>query len=122
MDKKQILIVDDDEDLSFIISEMLEDYGYKTESASNGEKAFEMLSKNTYHLILLDINLPDTTGFELCRELRSVSTVPVIFASARTDVTDRITGFDIGTYVCQLHDGNISCFTRKINIRTSFDQ
>ena len=96
MDKKQILIVDDDEDLSFIISEMLEDYGYKTESASNGEKAFEMLSKNTYHLILLDINLPDTTGFELCRKLRSVSTVPVIFASARTDVTDRITGFDIG--------------------------
>ena len=96
MGKKQILIVDDDEDLSFIISEMLESYGYKTESASNGEEAFEMLSENTYHLILLDINLPDTTGFELCRELRRVSTVPVIFASARTDVTDRITGLDIG--------------------------
>ncbi len=96
MNKKQILIVDDDEDLSFIISEMLEDYGYKTESASNGEDAFEMLSENTYHLILLDINLPDTTGFELCRELRRVSTVPVIFASARTELTDRITGLDIG--------------------------
>ena len=96
MGKKQILIVDADEDLSFIISEMLESYGYKTESASNGEEAFEMLSENTYHLILLDINLPDTTGFELCRELRRVSTVPVIFASARTDVTDRITGLDIG--------------------------
>lgn len=75
---------------------MLEDYGYKTESASNGEDAFEMLSENTYHLILLDINLPDTTGFELCRELRRVSTVPVIFASARTELTDRITGLDIG--------------------------
>lgn len=96
MSRKQILIIDDDEDLSFIISEMLESYGYSVTCAANSEKAFELLSDNTYHLILLDINLPDTTGFELCRELRRVSTVPVIFASARTSETDRITGFDIG--------------------------
>ena len=44
----------------------------------------------------MDINLPETTGFELCKELRKVSNVPVIFASARTSETDRITGFDIG--------------------------
>ena len=55
-----------------------------------------MLSQNRYHLILLDINLPETTGFEVCRELRRVSSVPVIFASARTSETDRIMGFDIG--------------------------
>lgn len=94
--QKEILIIDDDEDLSFIISEMLESYGYGVTCAQNSEKAFELLSKNTYHLILLDINLPDTIGFELCRELRRVSTVPVIFASARTSESDRITGFDIG--------------------------
>lgn len=93
---KQILIIDDDEDLSFIISEMLESYGYSVTCATDSERAFELLSENTYHLILLDINLPDTTGFELCRELRRISTVPVIFASARTSETDRITGFDIG--------------------------
>lgn len=93
---KRILIVDDDEDLSFIISEMLENYGYQVSCAENGSKAFEMLSDNMYHLILLDINLPETTGFELCKELRKVSNVPVIFASARTSETDRITGFDIG--------------------------
>lgn len=93
---KQILIIDDDEDLSFIISEMLESYGYCVTCAENSERAFELLSENTYHLILLDINLPNTTGFELCRELRRISTVPVIFASARTSETDRITGFDIG--------------------------
>ncbi len=96
MPKKEILIIDDDEDLSFIISEMLESYGYSVTCAGNSEKAFELLSENSYHLILLDINLPDTTGFELCSELRRVSTVPVIFASARTSETDRITGFDIG--------------------------
>lgn len=93
---KQILIIDDDEDLSFIISEMLESYGYGVTCAHDSESAFELLSENTYHLILLDINLPDTTGFELCIELRRISTVPVIFASARTSETDRVTGFDIG--------------------------
>lgn len=94
--KRKILIVDDDEDLSFIISEMLENHGYSVSSAESGEKAFQKLSDDTFHLILLDINLPKTTGFELCRELRQVSNVPVIFASARTSETDRITGFDIG--------------------------
>ncbi len=96
MSQKQILIIDDDKDLSFIIAEMLESYGYGVTCAENSEKAFALLSENTYHLILLDINLPDTTGFELCKNLRRVSTVPVIFASARTSETDRITGFDIG--------------------------
>lgn len=96
MSKKQILIIDDDEDLSFIISEILESFGFSAVCAATGERAFELLAENTYHLILLDINLPDTTGFELCMELRRVSTVPVIFASARTSESDRITGFDIG--------------------------
>lgn len=93
---KSILLVDDDEDLSFIISEMLEGYGYQVSCAESGSRAFEMLSDHSYHLILLDINLPETTGFELLQELRKVSNVPVIFASARTSETDRITGFDIG--------------------------
>lgn len=93
---KSILIIDDDADLSFIISDMLQSYGYNVTCAENSDTAFSLLSENIYHLILLDINLPDITGFELCRELRRASTVPVIFASARTDETDRITGFDIG--------------------------
>lgn len=94
--EKRILIVDDDEDLARIMAEMLENYGYRVAIAKNGDEAFNQLSDNTWHLILLDINLPGETGFELCRELRKVSTVPIIFASARTSETDRITGFDIG--------------------------
>jgi len=92
----KVLIIDDDEDLSFIISDMLEDYGYNVTCAENSEKAFELLENNTYHIILLDINLPDSDGFEICSELRRTSTTPVIFASARVSETDRITGFDIG--------------------------
>ena len=93
---KRILIVDDDEDLSCIMAEMLEDHGYDVATAKNGEEAFTLLANSTWHLILLDINLPDETGFELCRNLRRVSSIPIIFASARTSETDRITGFDIG--------------------------
>lgn len=96
MTKKQILIIDDDKDLSMIISDMLENYGYNVSYAPDSDTAFCLLSDNIFHLILLDINLPDSTGFQLCKELRGVSTVPVIFASARTSETDRITGFDLG--------------------------
>lgn len=94
--EKNILIVDDDEDLSYIIADMLENYGYCVKCAKDGAEAFDLLAEQMFHLILLDINLPDGTGFELCRELREVSTVPVLFASARSSETDRITGFDIG--------------------------
>ncbi|MBR2303929.1 MAG: response regulator transcription factor [Ruminococcus sp.] len=94
--KKQILIIDDDADLTFVITDMLESYGYSVTATQTAEEAFSVLSERRFGLILLDINLPDSTGFELCRELRRVSTVPVIFASARTSESDRITGFDIG--------------------------
>ena len=94
--QRKILIVDDDMDLSEIITDMLENYGYDVTAAGDADTAFLLLSEQNFHLILLDINLPDITGFELCRELRKVSTVPVIFASARTSETDRITGFDTG--------------------------
>ena len=94
--KKHILIVDDDKDLSFIIGEMLESYGYAVAYARDREEAFSLLTNKSYHLILLDINLPDATGFEICAELRRVSTVPILFASARTSENDRITGLDMG--------------------------
>lgn len=92
----KILIIDDDKDLTMIISDMLESYGYTVTCAVDSNQAFEILSKNTYHIILLDINLPESNGFELCKELRKTSTVPIIFASARTSETDRIIGYDIG--------------------------
>ncbi|MBD5088791.1 MAG: response regulator transcription factor [Clostridiales bacterium] len=96
MPQKQILIIDDDEDLSMIVSDMLENYGYCVTCAPDSETAFRLLSDNRFHLILLDINLPVQTGFEFCKELRQFTTIPIIFASARTSETDRITGFDIG--------------------------
>lgn len=93
---KDILIVDDDSDLSFIISEMLESYGYNVTCAESCDEAFRLLGERKFSLILLDINLPDGTGFEICSEFRKASEVPIIFASAKTSEDDRINSFDIG--------------------------
>lgn len=94
--KKKILIIDDDETLAFLTSEMLKDYGYETALAPDADAAFEILKKENFHLVLLDINLPGLSGFEICEELRRISKVPVIFASARTREDDKIKGLDIG--------------------------
>jgi DNA-binding response OmpR family regulator len=94
--KREILIIDDDVDIAMIIMDMLTDQGFGVTHAQSSEEAFAILTDRKFHLIILDINLPDAIGFEVCRELRKVSEVPVIFASARTSETDRITGLDIG--------------------------
>ena len=93
---KKILIVDDDMALSDIIKEMLENYEYEADQAMSVEEAYDKLTDGKFDLILLDINLPDGEGFEVCRELRKVSTIPVIFASARTSLDDRVFGFEMG--------------------------
>ena len=92
----KVLLVDDDEDLSFIVCESLKKYGFDAINVENAKEAYELLEKNTYHIIILDINLPDSNGFAICEEIRKVSKVPIIFASARSSVTDKIDGLDIG--------------------------
>ncbi|MBR1862511.1 MAG: response regulator transcription factor [Ruminococcus sp.] len=93
---RRILIVDDEEELAEIIAEMLEGCGYQTDTAASMSSAYELLGGKAYQLILLDIGLPDGTGFEICEQLRQSSHVPVIFASARKTEDDRINSFDIG--------------------------
>ena len=83
--RARILIVDDDRELSFIIKKMLENYSYSVTVTYSCDEAFEILAANSFDLVLLDVNLPDGSGFDVCRQLRSACSVPVIFASARTD-------------------------------------
>lgn len=73
---------------------MLKSYGYNVSCAADCESAFNLLGTNKYHIILLDINLPDSDGFELCKELRRTSTVPVILqvhAQAKLTVLQGLT-------------------------------
>ena len=96
MERKHILLVDDDTALSAIIAQMLGGCGYAVSRAETAEAAYEILAAEKIHLILLDINLPDATGFEICRTLRKLSSVPVIFASARTAEDDRVRALELG--------------------------
>lgn len=93
---KRILIIDDDKDLASVTKDMLCGYSYEADIANDEDEAYKLLEKNKYHLILLDINLPMGNGFDVCRELRKVSKIPVIFASARVSEDDKIKGLDIG--------------------------
>ena len=96
MEKNRILIVDDETELAQITAEMLTGCGYSADTAETAGEAYDLLAQKSYQLVILDINLPDSTGFEICKELRNVSGVPVIFASARKTEDDRISSFDIG--------------------------
>ena len=87
--KKRILIIEDDIDLAGITRDMLESYGYGTEIVTDCGQAFDILVKERFQL-------PDGSGFDVCRELRHMSRVPVIFASARTSEDDKIKGLDMG--------------------------
>lgn len=94
--EKQILIIEDDKELALITKDMLKNYGYDVTIASDCETAFALLADGWFQLILIDVNLPDGSGFEILRELRRLSKVPVIFASARTGEDDKIRGLDMG--------------------------
>lgn len=93
---KRILLIDDDADLSAITAKLLQSYQYEVKIIPSCEMAYDILTQELFQLLILDINLPDGTGFDVCKELRKVSKVPVIFASARTSEDDKITGLDIG--------------------------
>lgn len=94
--EKDLLLIDDDFDLSEITYDYLTDHGFSVEIAHSIKQANRVMENMTFKLIILDINLPDGLGFDFCIAVRIGSNIPIIFISARTSHTDRITGLDIG--------------------------
>ncbi len=91
-----ILIIDDEIELSDITKDFLEDNGYAVKQAFTSKEAFKLLSELQFKLIILDINLPDASGFNICTELRKKSNIPIIFISARTSDADKVAAFGLG--------------------------
>jgi two-component system, sensor histidine kinase and response regulator len=94
-----ILVVDDTPDNLRLLSIMLSESGYKVRKAINGERALQAVQAVLPDLILLDIRMPDMTGYEVCRNLKESDysrDVPVIFISALDDVFDKVMAFDVG--------------------------
>lgn len=92
----KILMVEDQKEISDIVSLYLDKEGYDYVVASDGFEALEYFGTEKVHLVLLDIMMPGIDGFQVIREIREVSDVPVIMVSAKEDEADRIKGFDLG--------------------------
>jgi Response regulators consisting of a CheY-like receiver domain and a winged-helix DNA-binding domain len=96
MPRYECLIVDDEEALSQSTCEFFNMFGVKTFWVSDKAACFDFLSKNTVDLILLDINLGQSSGFEICRELRRTTDIPILFISARSSDDDVLLALNIG--------------------------
>jgi two-component system response regulator MtrA len=91
-----ILVVDDDARLREILGIALEDEGYGVRLAATGEEAMEALVREEPDLLILDVMLPGRDGFELCREIRTKSLVPILMLTAKTDTVDVVVGLESG--------------------------
>ena len=100
MIKDQILLVEDEPDLLQTLSFNFENEGYKVSKAINGEKALKLLEENnSIGLVVLDLMLPDISGLDICRHIRSsdnLKDILVIMVTAKGEEVDRVVGFEIG--------------------------
>ena len=94
--KQTILIIDDDEQLIKRLQAYLEGFGYDVVTATHPAQGLQIFNDSKPHLIILDVMLPDMTGFDVCKEIRKTSDIPVIILSARGETTDRVVGLEIG--------------------------
>jgi len=96
MAKKKILVVDDEEKIVRIVKAYLEREGYTVAAAYDGKAALAMARAEAPDLVLLDLMLPEVSGWDVCRSLRAESNVPIIMLTARDEDTDKIVGLELG--------------------------
>lgn len=94
--KQKILIVDDDTNIAELISLYLTKECFDTLIVNDGEEALRHFQSYTPNLILLDLMLPGIDGYEICREIRKTSTVPIIMLSAKGEIFDKVLGLELG--------------------------
>jgi DNA-binding response OmpR family regulator len=91
-----LLFIEDDDGIRLALSLALEDEGYEVLQAANGADGLAMFAEREVDLVLLDLRLPDMSGFEVCRSLRAHSIVPIIIITAQTDTYDMVAGLEAG--------------------------
>ncbi|MBQ6884383.1 MAG: response regulator transcription factor [Clostridia bacterium] len=96
MDSKKILIVDDDENICELLRLYLEKDGFSTVVAHDGKEALQLVQINNIDLILLDIMMPVLDGWQVCREVRKNSNVPIIMLTAKGETFDKVLGLELG--------------------------
>ncbi len=92
----RILIVDDEPAIADTLAYALKAEGFAADCCTLGGEALALLQGNGHDLVVLDVGLPDMSGFDVCRSLRRFSEVPVLFLTARADEVDRVVGLELG--------------------------
>lgn len=96
MTEQKILICDDDFDITETTAIFLKNAGYKVFKCYNGKEALSCLNKNHIDLVIMDIMMPGENGLTTVSRIRETSSVPIIFLSAKSEISDKVTGLDIG--------------------------
>lgn len=91
-----ILIIEDEPSIADNIRYALDAEGFRSKWCSTARDAFESLDEDLFHLIILDVGLPDQSGFEACKQIRERFSIPIIFLTARNTEIDRVVGLEIG--------------------------
>src|ERR1700761_9255263 len=94
--RPKLLIVDDDHELCSMLAEYLGPEGFLTEAVGSGPAALERLGREAVDLVVLDVMLPELSGFEVLRRIRAINRVPVIMLTARGEEVDRVGGLEMG--------------------------
>src|SRR5437868_13279429 len=94
--RPKLLIVDDDHELCSMLAEYLGPEGFVTEAVGSGPAALERLGREAVDLVVLDVMLPELSGFEVLRRIRAINRVPVIMLTARGEEVDRVVGLEMG--------------------------
>ena len=91
-----LLFIEDDDAIRLALRLALEDEGYEVREAANGTEGLAEFAQREVDLVLLDLRLPDMSGFDVCRSLRAASIVPIIIITAQTDTYDMVAGLEAG--------------------------
>ena len=119
--RQKIMIVDNDENIAELISLYLLKECYDTLIVTDGSKALKQFETYEPDLIILDLMLPGTDGYQLCRQIRAFSKVPIIILSAKSDVFDRVLGLELGAddYIVKPFDSKELLARMKAVLRRS---
>lgn len=94
--KKTILIIEDEEGIRNIIAHYVEKEGFDVKEAFDGKSGIDIISNERVDLIILDLMLPDLSGYDVCRQISGNYEIPIIMLTARNDIVDKILGLELG--------------------------
>ncbi len=96
MFSKRILIIEDEESIAELLCYSLEKEGFTTKAAHNGGDGIRLLEEFNPDMIILDLMLPDTNGFDVCKEIIKTHNTPIVMLTAKSDIVDKILGIELG--------------------------